>query len=93
MTIHGTRHMNFADSPLYTPIKRLTDAGPIDPRRAMQIIDAYTLAFFEQYLNKAPAPLLEGPSPKYPEVELEVHRMVTEGPIMPDLGRPAGARP
>jgi hypothetical protein len=27
------------------------------------------LAFFDRYLNENPAPLLDGPSPVYPEVQ------------------------
>ena len=31
--IRGTHHMNFCDSPLYSPVKQLTHAGPIRPER------------------------------------------------------------
>ena len=64
--------MNFCDSPLYSKIKRLTGAGPIDVARAMRIINDYTIAFFSQYLMMQPQGLLEGPSPQYPEVHFEV---------------------
>jgi len=68
MRIRGAYHMNFSDSPLFCPWKRFTGAGPIDPRRAMRIINDYTLAFFQQYLKRVPQTLLDGPSPAYPEV-------------------------
>jgi predicted dienelactone hydrolase len=74
MTVRGTRHMNFSDSPLSTPLKQRTGAGPISVTRAMRIINDYTLAFFNQFLKKQPQPLLDGPSSEYPEVELEVWR-------------------
>lgn len=67
MTISGTFHMNFCDSPLYSRLKRFTGAGPIDAARAMRIVNDYTLAFFQQHLNGVHQPLLDGPSPDYPE--------------------------
>jgi predicted dienelactone hydrolase len=73
ITIRGSAHMNYSDSPLYTPIKRLSGAGPIDARRAMQIINAYSLAFLEYYLNGKKQPLLEAPAPEFPEVSFAVY--------------------
>jgi predicted dienelactone hydrolase len=46
ISIRGTTHMNFCDSPLYTPIKSLSHAGPIAPSRAWEIINAALLKFF-----------------------------------------------
>jgi predicted dienelactone hydrolase len=71
LTLRGARHMNFCDSPLYSPVRRLTHAGPIQPTRAMEIINAYMLAFFRAKLNGRDEPLLSGPSSAYPEVEFE----------------------
>ena len=45
--------------------------GEIDGLRALQITNAYTLAFFDRYLRDRPSPLLAGPSPDHPEVEFE----------------------
>ncbi len=70
-SIRGTRHMNFCDSPLYSPVKQLTHAGPIRPERAMEIINAYLVSFFQATLNDADEPLLDAPSSPYPEVEIE----------------------
>jgi pimeloyl-ACP methyl ester carboxylesterase len=71
LTLRGTRHMNYCDSPLYSPLRRLTRAGPIRPERAMEIINAYVLAFFRANLLGEDASLLGMlPSP-YPEVEFE----------------------
>ena len=74
ITIRGASHMNYSDSPLYTPLKFLSGAGAIDPRRAMQIVNAYTLAFFEYYLNGKKQPLLEAPSAEFPEVKFAAYR-------------------
>lgn len=46
---------------------------PIDASRAHRIINAYTLAFFDQHLAGQATPLLDSPSPDYPEVTFAVH--------------------
>ncbi|WP_058183563.1 alpha/beta hydrolase [Mastigocoleus testarum] len=81
LTIRGSNHSNFSDLPLV--LKELQDAGllsgesensiadnsnPINPKRATQIINDYTVAFFDQYLNNQESPLLEASSSPYPEV-------------------------
>ncbi len=70
-SIRGAFHMNFCDSPLYSPVKRLTHAGPIRTERAMEIVNAYLLAFFQANLNDTDEPLLAAPSSPYAEVEIE----------------------
>ncbi len=70
-SIKGASHMNFCDSPLYTPIRRLTHGGPIEPSRCFQIINAFTVAFFNTYLKGAPDPFFDGSVSAYPEIELE----------------------
>jgi hypothetical protein len=72
MTVRGAGHMNFCDSALYTTLKRLTDAGPIDSGRAMSIINDYTLLFFNKHLNMNQEGLLGGLASRYPEVRFEV---------------------
>lgn len=69
--ILGSKHFNFADRSLYSPIRRLTDSGSISPQRAHQIIEAYTLQFFSHYLLNKPAPLLAANHSPYKEVQLE----------------------
>jgi dienelactone hydrolase len=69
LVLKGTQHVNFSDFPLYSRLRFYTGAGPIDPRRAMSIIDAYVLCFFDKNLRGEPAPLLEGPTAEFPEVE------------------------
>jgi len=71
ITISGAAHENFSDAPLFTRLRRLTDAGKIDPRRAMKIINSYSVAFFEKHLAGKPAPLLEENESVFPEATLE----------------------
>ncbi len=72
--IRGLYHFNATDLPLWTPLtSALGMTGPIDAARAHRIINAYTLAFYNRHLSGEAAPLLDGPSPDYPEVEFAVH--------------------
>lgn len=74
--IPGIFHIEMSDAPLLSPLlaPRLGLSGPLGTQRAHNIINAYTLAFFNQHLKGQPAPLLNGPSRQYPEVRLETHR-------------------
>ncbi len=75
--IDGIFHANIADFPMavFSPLARWVGfIGPIDPRRAHAIINAYSLAFFDKYLNGARETLLDGPAKQYPEVHFETRR-------------------
>ncbi|MFJ2810509.1 alpha/beta hydrolase family protein [Kitasatospora sp. NPDC087271] len=48
--------------------------GTIAPARATALTRAYTRAFADHFLRGRPAPLLDGPSPRFPEVELRWSR-------------------
>ena len=64
--IKGTNHVTFSDLFL---IIRIPDAQLMNVRRAHRIINDYTIAFFERYLNGSSARLVDGMSPSpYPEV-------------------------
>jgi predicted dienelactone hydrolase len=63
VTIAGTDHGNFSDLTLFYPRGK----DRVDPKRAHQIIDAYTLAFFDRYLREKDSRLLAGGEPTYPE--------------------------
>ncbi len=65
LTIPRTQHGNFADGVLFAP----TSPGDMAPRRAHEIIVAYTLAFFDRYLRGIDSPLLHGLSAAWPEVD------------------------
>lgn len=64
VTIAGTDHGDFSDLGLFYPRSK----ERLDAKRAHEIINAYTLAFFERYLRGTPSELLSGPSPAMPEV-------------------------
>lgn len=69
VSIRRAEHMNFSDARLLE-----NDNKGIDARRALQIVNAYTLAFFDQYLENENSLLLTGVSAAYPEVIFEVFR-------------------
>jgi predicted dienelactone hydrolase len=79
LAIAGTRHFNFSDLPyrqvpLIEPLFVLAGyEGTIRPGRGLQIVNAYLVAFFDQYLKGTRQDLLQGPNPAYPEVKLEKH--------------------
>lgn len=70
--VAGTFHSNFMDVPNWTPLaSRLNLAGSIDGERAHDIINAYSLAFFDRHLLGRAAKLLDKPAERYPEVLFE----------------------
>jgi predicted dienelactone hydrolase len=75
LSINGTAHFNFSDLPLrqVPAVRPLFEAahytGSIDPIRGEQIANSYLLAFFDRALKSINSPLLNGPSPDYPEVK------------------------
>jgi predicted dienelactone hydrolase len=80
LTLLGSAHMNFADRPLKSRIRN--GGGSIAPDRAMKIINAYTVAFFERELKGQTSPLFSNTTAKtdrlrsgspFPEVIFEQH--------------------
>ena len=70
--VPGTFHSNFTDIPIWTPLaSRLGFSGPIDAQRAHDIVNAYSLAFFDRHLSGRQAKLLDGPASHFPEVRFE----------------------
>ena len=73
--VPGAFHSNFMDLPKWSPLTSwLGITGPIDGQRAHNIINAYSLAFFDRHLKNRPAALLDGPAELYPEVLFETRR-------------------
>ncbi|MGB8314360.1 MAG: hypothetical protein WCE69_07705 [Aestuariivirga sp.] len=73
--ISGMFHLNLTDIPLWSPILSwLGIIGPIDAKRAHSIINAYSLAFFDQHLKGSPATLLDRKANQYSEVLFVSHR-------------------
>lgn len=71
----GVLHADFGDYPLLTPLSAplMYERGTLNGERTLQVVDAYMLAFFDEYLKNQPSPLLNGPSLDYPEVQFESH--------------------
>jgi predicted dienelactone hydrolase len=76
LTLEGSRHFDFSDyAVLFSPVLRMRGVlGPIDGGRALNITNAYLLAFFDRYVKGEEEHLLRGPSPEYPEVRFEPRR-------------------
>jgi len=73
--VSGMFHLNLTDIPYWSPLLFwLGTIGPIDAHRAHSIINAYSLAFFDQHLKGRPATLLDGTAKHYSEVLFESRR-------------------
>ncbi|WP_344982820.1 hypothetical protein [Deinococcus rubellus] len=71
LTMNTMYHLNWTDAPILTPLMSWIGlAGPIDPYRGFAATNAYTVAFFDQYLKGQLSMLLRRPSPDWPEVKL-----------------------
>ena len=72
VNIAGTAHGNFTDLAFLTPAHRLSMlTGTIEPMRALIIMNAYTLAFFDYTLLGKASALLDGPSAEFNEVTFD----------------------
>lgn len=75
--VGGMFHVNLTDFPflLWPPLRaRIGLSGPIDAQRAHNIINAYSLAFFDKELKGQVEELLDGPAKQFPEVVFETRR-------------------
>ena len=74
--VRGTRHFNVSDmaflrSPVFLS-RAIRAIGPIDRRRGFTIVSDHVAAFFDLHLKGARQTILDGKSPRYPEVR-ELH--------------------
>jgi hypothetical protein len=68
-------HIDLTDITYVSPLfPSIGFSGPLGVQRAHDIVNAYTLAFFDRHLKGQPAALLDGPAAHYPEVIFETHR-------------------
>ncbi|WP_437548678.1 hypothetical protein WME97_00865 [Sorangium sp. So ce367] len=74
--VEDAAHLTFSDLPVVVEhflgegvLPELL--GTLDPARAVEITNAYTRAFVQAHVRGEAAPLLDGPSPEYPEVTFE----------------------
>ena len=67
--VPGMFHVNLTDIPYWSPLLPwLGVTGPIKAQRAHDIINAYSLAFFNRHLLGRAEGLLDGPTSQYREV-------------------------
>ena len=76
VSVPGMFHVNFTDVPYFSPLApQLGFAGPLAAQRGFDIVNAYSLAFFDQHVKGGcplgAAVLLDGPAEQYPEVIFE----------------------
>jgi hypothetical protein len=72
VTVEEMGHNNFTDIPLLTPIAaQIGLAGKIDGARGIQILNEYSLAFFDRYLKESNSPILEEIAERYWEATFE----------------------
>ncbi|QBD74761.1 carboxylic ester hydrolase [Ktedonosporobacter rubrisoli] len=72
--IPGAFHIDFTDLDLFSPLAPLIGlGGPLGSQRAHEIVNAYSLAFFDKHLKGQPEALLTGPAARYPEVIFARH--------------------
>ena len=71
----GMFHSNFMDLPVWMPLaSRFSLTGPIDGAQAHRLVNAYSVAFFDQHLKGRPAKLLSGTAAHGPQVHFETRR-------------------
>ncbi len=68
-------HVNFTDLPYWSPLTTQAGlSGPISGRRGFEIVNAYSLAFFDRELKDQTSSLLNGPAKQFPEVSFETRQ-------------------
>jgi predicted dienelactone hydrolase len=72
VTIARTHHGHFSDLSLLMYPDVFRNSVWIDARRAHQIINAYTLAFFDRHLKNRPTKLLTEPASPFPEATVKL---------------------
>ncbi|KAI1775427.1 hypothetical protein F4818DRAFT_416563 [Hypoxylon cercidicola] len=66
----GTGHLDFCDNTFWKTLESgAGHAGTIDGLEQVKIMNAYVRAFFDLTLLGRNSPILDGPSPEFPEVE------------------------
>ena len=73
--VPGMFYVNLTDIPYWSPLLPwLGITGPIDPLRAHNIINAYSLAFFNRHLLGRAEALIDDDASQYPEVVFSVRK-------------------
>jgi hypothetical protein len=70
--VDGMFHVNLTDVPLFSPLLSWSGmTGPIGGKRAHDIIKAYSVSFFDEYLEGPKSSLLDSATKHFPEVQFE----------------------
>jgi predicted dienelactone hydrolase len=81
--VPGMFHVDMNDAPLLSPLApQLGLSGPIGGERAHQIVNGYSVAFFDRYLKGDAEALADGLADRYPEVRFESRRSMTTTAIV-----------
>jgi hypothetical protein len=75
----GLEHMNYTDYSLYSQVKAWTEAGSIDARKAHEITNRITLAFFRRELLNESGASVEAVLRDYPQAVLRRELAPTTG--------------
>jgi predicted dienelactone hydrolase len=71
ISINGTKHFDFSDLPLLSPIApQLGLKGPLNGKRVTRIVNSYLIDFFEMTLNNKPSDLFGGAFDDFSEVKV-----------------------
>lgn len=71
--VPGIFHVEFTDAPLFTPLATQVGlSGTLGVGRAHQIINAYSVAFFDHVLEGGRAPERDGLAARFPEARMSV---------------------
>lgn len=71
ISIDGTKHYDFSDLPLLSPIApQLGLKGPLNGKTVIHIVNSYLLEFFEMTLNEKPSSLFDGDFSTFEEVRI-----------------------
>jgi predicted dienelactone hydrolase len=71
LSLKGTNHYSFSDISLFLPLISRISSGSLFRQTPQQIINAYTIDFFDHYLKGQPAGLLDANSAPLPSVTIE----------------------
>ena len=76
--VEGARHGDFCDMTFLMPFMKWLGAnGPIEPMRAIEVVNAVSLRFFDAYLR-------DGPKPRFESRELPEVRVTTNSALGPE---------
>jgi predicted dienelactone hydrolase len=79
--VPGMFHIDLTDLSYLSPISpAIGFSGPIGAQRAHDIVNAYSIAFFDKHLRGVSTPLLNGPAKQFPEVLFEARTMTLSVP-------------